>query len=87
MAHTKQARKRIRQNEVNNEKNRTERSRMRTAVKKAETDIAAADKKAVAVSFKAAMSELHKAARKGLVKKAAAARKISRLAARLRAAS
>lgn len=83
MAHTSQARKRIRQDEARNAANRAARSRLRTTVKKSETAIAEQDKPAVATTFKNVMSELHRAARKGLISRGSANRKISRLAARI----
>jgi small subunit ribosomal protein S20 len=84
MANSKQALKRARQSETRTERNRTLRSRMRTAVKNAEQTIESADKKAVPVAFQKAMSELNKAVTKGIIKKGTASRKISRLAAKIR---
>ena len=84
MANSAQARKRVRQTEVRTERNQMKRSRMRTQVKKLEKAIEAGDKTAIGASFTAAMSELQKAAGKGLIKKQTAARKISRLASRIR---
>ncbi len=87
MANTIQARKRARQNEKRRAHNMTLRSKMRTVVRKAEATIATGDKKQAPEAFKSAMAALHKAAGKGLIKKTTAARKISRLAARVRANS
>lgn len=87
MAHSKQAKKRVRQTTKTADVNRAKRTRMRTTVKAAETAITAGDKTTIASTFQAAMSELHKAAQRGLIKKNAAARKISRLAARIKQAS
>ena len=84
MAHTIQARKRIRQNATNMEQNRDRRSKMRTAVKNFEKAIAASDKDLIATTFKTAMSELHTAVSKGIVKKQTASRKISRMAAAIK---
>jgi small subunit ribosomal protein S20 len=61
----------------------TQKSRMRTSVKKLETTIASGAREDIATQFKQAMSQLSKMARKGLVSKGAAARKISRMAARI----
>ncbi|MFZ2620226.1 MAG: 30S ribosomal protein S20 [Alphaproteobacteria bacterium] len=83
MAHTKQARKRIRQDADRNEKNSAQLSGIRSFVKKLETVIAAGNKADVPAAFKDAMSALHAGARKGLVSSNAAARKLSRLAARI----
>ena len=87
MAHSKQAKKRVRQTIKSAEENRAKRTRMRSTVKAAEAAIEAGDKKSIAGTFQVAMSELHKAAQRGLIKKNAAARKISRLAARIKQAS
>lgn len=87
MAHTNQQRKRIRQDTKRNTANTALRSKLRTFVKKFETAVAGADVSSVAASFRDAMSQLAKGARKGTISKGAAARKVSRMAARVRAAS
>ena len=83
MAHTKQARKRIRQDEARNASNTALRSTIRTAVKKAEQTIESGDKAAIPAAFKNAMSLLYKGAQHGVVSAGAASRKVSRLAARI----
>lgn len=83
MAHTKQARKRIRQAAARQEANTMKRTRMRTAIKAFEAKLAEGDKTGIADTFKTAMAQLAKAARHGLISKGAAARKTSRLAARI----
>lgn len=83
MAHSNQARKRIRQDEKRNTANRTQVARMRSMVKALETAITAGDRDTVPQAFKNAMSALHQNARKGLISRNAAARKISRLSARV----
>jgi small subunit ribosomal protein S20 len=85
MANSKQAAKRAEMAAAQNLINRTKRSRMRNVVKAAETAIASGEKAAIGTNFKDAMSALHRAASKGLIRKETAARKISRLAARIRA--
>lgn len=85
MAHTKQALKRIKQNRTANAANSARRSKIRTYVKQAETAIESQDKAAIPGAFKKAMAELSRGAQLGVVTKGAAARKISRLAARIRA--
>ncbi|MDD9912723.1 MAG: 30S ribosomal protein S20 [Alphaproteobacteria bacterium] len=87
MAHTIQARKRIRQDSARNEANAMMRSRVRTFVKNLETAIEAGAKDQITTAFKAAMSELHKAARKGVLSSGAVNRKVSRLAASIKRAS
>lgn len=84
MANTKSAIKKAKQDVVSTERNRTVRSRTRNAVVKAVEATATGQKKDTALSsFKTAMSELHKAVRKGIMSKQTAGRKISRLAARI----
>ena len=84
MAHSSQAKKRVRQMEKQNAANSAQRSAMRTHVKNLEKAVAAQDAEstaAIPTLFKAAMASLHQAGRKGLVSKGMADRKISRLAA------
>lgn len=87
MANNPQARKRARQNPVRNAANTTQRSATRSVVKKFDTTAAAGNKKDTAAAFTEAMAALHRAAGKGLIKKNTAARKISRMAAKIRSAS
>ena len=87
MANIKQAKKRILQTAKKTEANRMIRSRMRSHVKAAEAAIASGDKDAMKATFTTAMSQLHKAVTKGIIKKNAASRKISRLAAAVKAAN
>lgn len=83
MAHTAQQRKRIRQDAVRKTTNTSRRSKLKTTLKGFDTAVASGDKAGIASSFKAAMSVLAKSASKGIISKSAAARKVSRLAARL----
>lgn len=84
MANTKSAIKKAKQDVVRTERNRAVRSRMRSAVREAtETSAQGQKKEGALASFKTAMSELHKAVRKGVMSKQTAGRKISRLAARI----
>ncbi len=85
MANTASARKRIRQTERRTARNVARRSRMRTFIKKVETAIAGGDKSAAELAFRAAQPELQRAAGKGIVHANTAARKISRLSARIKA--
>ncbi|WP_213422909.1 30S ribosomal protein S20 [Bhargavaea massiliensis] len=78
MANSKQAIKRIRQNEAVNAQNVTQKSAMRTAMKKAEAAIANNDENASAL-LKDAIQKLDKAANKGLIHKNTVARQKSRL--------
>jgi small subunit ribosomal protein S20 len=87
MANNASARKRIRQTEVRTARNKARKSRMRTFVKKVEVAIANGDRTAAAEALRAAQPELQRAATKGVIHRNAAARKISRLSARIKALS
>ena len=76
MANIKSAKKRILVAEKRAEKNKSVRSRVKTAVKKVDAAIAANDKAAAEAALKAAVSELDKATKKGIY---TTARKVSRL--------
>ncbi len=87
MANSPQARKRIRQSERKADQNILVRSRMRTEVKKLEKAITASDKDTIGMQFPITMAALQKAAGKGVIKKEAASRKVSRLANRVKGLS
>ena len=84
MANTASARKRIRQNEVRSARNTARRSRMRTFIKKVETAIAAGDKEQAAAALREAQPEMQRASGKGVIHANTVARKISRLAGRIK---
>lgn len=85
MANTKSAKKAARQAIRRTEINKSRRTRMRTVVRKAEEASVATDQNAALVALVAAESEMMKAAQKGIVHKNTVARKISRLARRIKA--
>lgn len=85
MANVKSAKKRIRQIKTRTERNRDRVSRIRTYVRNAEEAIASGDKSAAETAVRAAMPELHRGVTKGVLHKNTAARKISRLTARVKA--
>jgi len=85
MANTAQAKKRARQNEARFAVNKMRRSRIRTELRKVEEAIASGDKTAAAAALKAAQPELMRGVTKGVFHKNTAARKMSRLAARVKA--
>ena len=87
MANHKSAQKRIRSNARRAERNRSRVSRIRSFVKKVETAIDGGDKAAAAAAFKEAQPELHRGITKGVIRRNTAARKISRLSARIKALS
>jgi small subunit ribosomal protein S20 len=87
MAHHKSAIKRICRNARHARVNTARVSRLRTSVRKVEEAIAGGNKEAAAAALKAAQPELQRSASRNLVHANAAARKISRLSARIKAMS
>ncbi len=85
MAHHKSAKKRIRQTVKRTAVNRSRTSRIRTFVKKVELALAAGDQDGARVALAAAEPELMRGAQAGVLHKNTASRKVSRLAARLKA--
>ena len=85
MANTSSAKKAARKIAARTEVNKARRSRMRSFVRKFEEAAAAGDKAAATEAFKAVEPEIMRAATKGIVHKNTASRKVSRLAARLKA--
>ena len=84
MANTSSAKKMVRKIARRTEVNKARRSRVRSFVRKVEEAIASGDKNAAAAALKAAQPELHRSVTKGVAHKATVARKISRLAARVK---
>ena len=85
MAHHKSAKKRIRQTESRTEVNRSRMSRIRTFVKKVEAAIATGNSTDAQTALKTAQPEIMRGVSKGVLPKATASRKVSRLAARVKA--
>ncbi len=85
MANTPQSKKRARQNEARFAVNKMRRSRIRTYLRQVEEAIASGDSKAAQEALKAAQPELMRGVTKGVMHKNTAARKMSRLAARVKA--
>ncbi|WP_438955912.1 30S ribosomal protein S20 [Cognatiyoonia sp.] len=85
MANTAQSKKRARQNEARYAVNKQRRSRIRTFLRAVEEAIASGDKDAAAAALKAAQPEIMRGVTKGVMHKNTAARKMSRLAARVKA--
>lgn len=79
MANIKSAKKRILVSERNAVRNKSVKSKVKTAIKKVDAAIAANDKAAAQTALTAAISELNKAASKGIFHKKTVSRKISRL--------
>jgi len=85
MANSPQSKKRARQNARRLEINKARRSRIRTQLRKVEEAIASGDKDAAAAALRLAQPELMRGVTKGVYHKNTAARKMSRLAARVKA--
>ncbi len=85
MANTPQAEKRIRRNARRAEINKARVSRIRTFVKKAESTITSGDQASAAAALAAAQPEMMRGVSKGVLHKNTVARKISRLAKRVKA--
>ncbi|WP_281981049.1 30S ribosomal protein S20 [Thalassorhabdomicrobium marinisediminis] len=85
MANTRQAKKRARQNEARFQVNKARRSRIRTFMRRAEEAIASGDKDAATAAVRALQPELMRGVTKGVFHKNTAARKMSRLVARVKA--
>jgi small subunit ribosomal protein S20 len=84
MANTDQSKKRARQAEARYAVNKARRSRIRTFLRKVEEAIASGNGEAAA-ALKAAQPELARGVTKGVLHKNTVARKMSRLAARVKA--
>jgi len=84
MANHPSAAKRARQSLRRANVNRLRRSRVKTSMKKVEAAIAGGNKEAARAALKAAQPEMHRAVTKGVMQKNAAARKLSRLSARIK---
>ena len=84
MANTPGAKKAARKIARRTEVNKARRSRVRTYLRKFEEALAAGDAGAAKTAFVEAQSELMRAVSKGVVHKNTGARKVSRLAARLK---
>ncbi len=79
MANIKSQKKRIKTNEKNRQRNVAIRSRMKTYIKKAEDALTANDTEALKTALPKALSELDRAATKGVIHNKTASRKKSHL--------
>lgn len=84
MANSPQAKKRARQNDKRFAVNKARRSRIRTFLRRVEEAIASGDKAAAETALKLAQPELMRGVSKGVYHKNTAARKMSRLSARVK---
>ena len=85
MANIKSAEKRNRQNVERNARNHARTSRIRTFLRKVEEALTGGDQKIAAEALRAAQPEVQRGVTKGVLRKKTASRKISRLAARVKA--
>ena len=85
MAKHKSAKKRMRRNASRTEVNKSRKSRMRTFIKKVELAIESKDSKLAQEALRLMQPELSRSVSKGLIHKNAAARKLSRLTAKVKA--
>ncbi len=87
MANHKSAKKRTRSNARKADVNKARKSRMRNFIKKVELAIENKDSKLAQEALRLVQPELSRGVSKGLIHKNAAARKLSRLSARIKAIS
>ena len=87
MANTSSAKKATRKIARRTAVNKNRRSRVRTFLRKVEEALALGNKEAAQEAFNAAQPELMRAASKGVIHRNTAARKVSRLAQRLKTLS
>ena len=85
MPNIKSAEKRVALSRARNAKNKAEKSALRTAVKKFDTDVVSGDKQAAAASYVVAVKAVDKAAGKNLIHKNNAAHKKSKMILKLNA--
>ena len=85
MANTPQSKKRARQLERRTEVNKARRSRIRTFLRKVEEAIASGNADAAKEALRAVQPELMRGVTRGVLHKNTAARKMSRLSARVKA--
>ena len=84
MANHKSSKKRIFRNNKRNEINSHRISRIRTYIKKVETEISSENKDKANEAFKLAMPEIQRGVSKGLIHKNTASRKLSRLSNKIK---
>jgi len=85
MANSPASKKRARQAIRRTEINKSRRTRMRTFIRRVEEALAGGDQSKAAEALRAAQPEIMRSVTKGIVHKNTASRKISRLAARVKA--
>ena len=84
MPNIKSAKKRVRRTERRTEINRARMSRVRTFIKKVESAIEAGDKAVAEEALKSAQPEIMRGVTQGILHRNTAARRVSRLSARVK---
>lgn len=84
MANSTQSKKRVRQSETRYGVNKARRSRIRTFLRKVEEAISSGDQTVASAALKSAQPELARGITKGVLHKNTVARKMSRLASRVK---
>ena len=87
MAHSRQAKKRVRQAKRRTLVNRARMSRVRTFIKKVQTAIESGDQEAAREALRGAQPEIMRGVTKGVLKRNTAARRMSWLTRRVKAMS
>lgn len=87
MANHASSKKRIRRNDRRAEINGARRGRIRSFIKKVESELLAGNAQGASDALKAAQPEIQRGVAKGILHKNTAARKLSRLSARVKAIS
>ena len=85
MANTKSAKKAVRQIARRTLRNKTRRSRLRSEIRKVEEAIASGDQSAAVAALKEAQPTIIRTGQAGVIHKNTASRKVSRLAAQVKA--
>jgi len=85
MANLSSSKKMVRKIERRTARNRDQKSKMRTFIRRVDEAIASGDKTAAETALRDAQPLIARAGRKGLMHKKTASRKVSRLAKRIRA--
>jgi small subunit ribosomal protein S20 len=85
MANTAQSKKRARQSVARQDVNKARRSRIRTFLRKVEEALASGNQESAAIALKNVQPELARGVSKGVMHKNTVARKMSRLASRVKA--
>lgn len=85
MANTSSAKKMVRKIESRTARNRDQKTRMRTFIRRVDEAIAGGDKAGAETALRAAQPVIARAGQKGLMHKKTASRKISRLSKRVSA--